>query len=177
MQGLGKVSQLAEDVLLLAKSRQSLPCHFLEQPERQRWWIVVGWVFFFFLFAQPFHTSVFNHPEKASQRQRGKALGYSGCIKFLLCSTDVPAGAVSVPGSLLSLTDSSDAQMHKTFLEHLGQDPLLQKHFFPDVLTLLEHWDGESSSQRGKEAIVGGWSVLLLYDFATMCQKKKKKKE
>lgn len=52
--------------------------------------------------------------------------------------------------------------MHKTFLEHLRQDPLLQKHFFPDVLALLEDWDGEGSSQRGKEAIVGGVSFVTI---------------
>lgn len=147
------LSLLKTFCFLQSPGRTSPAIFWNNQKERDGGLWLVG---FFFLFAQPFHTSVFNHPEKASQRQRGKALGYSGCIKFLLCSTDVPAGAVSVPGSLLSLTDSSDAQMHKTFLEHLGQDPLLQKHFFPDVLTLLEHWDGESSSQRGKEAIVGG---------------------
>lgn len=64
--------------------------------------------------------------------------------------------------------------MHKMFLEHLRQDPLLQKHFFPDVLALLEDLEGEGSIQRGKEAILGG-SILLPYDFATMCQKKKKR--
>lgn len=93
------------------QAEPSLP--FLEQPERERWWIVVvGFVFFF---AQPFHTNVFNYPEKASQRQRGKALGYSGCIQFLPCSTDIPAGAVSVPGSLLSLTrpPALTARMHR----------------------------------------------------------------
>lgn len=62
--------------------------------------------------------------------------------------------------------------MHKTFLEHLRQDPLLQKHFFPDVLALLEDREGDGSSQRGRRPYWGG--QFCYHDFATMCQKKKK---
>lgn len=77
-----------------------------------------------FSFCTAVPQNVLNYPEKASQRQRGKALGYSGCARcprrpFL---QQRYLFQIAFPRSSLSRADSSDAQMDKTFLEHPRQD-------------------------------------------------------
>lgn len=104
------------------QAEPSLPC--LEQAEGEKWWI--GWLRCIF-----FHTNVFNYPEKASQRQRGKALGYCGCVRYLPCScrSSLCSRMIAFPRLSFSCTDSSDAQMDKTFPEHLRNT-----HFPPRML-------------------------------------------
>lgn len=136
--------------LLLAKSRQSLPCHVWNNQKEKRW-IWAGCDLYFF------HTNVFNYPEKASQRQRGKALGYSGCVRYLPCScrSSLCSRLIAFPRSSSSCTDSSHAQMDKTFLEHLRQE----HPFSPPKNAssqMCQPWAGEGSCRRGEKPMLGG---------------------
>ena len=133
-----------------------------------------GWLVVFF--AQPFHTNVSNYPEKASQRQRGKTLGYSGCIQSLPCSTtrscksSICYRLIAFPRSSFSCADSSDAQMDTTLPQRLRQDPSPRKRFLPGVPALWRTGLRKDPARGERRPVLGGWD-LLPNDLATMCQK------
>lgn len=144
---MGKVSQLAEDICFL----QSPGRAFLAisgtttKTETVDW----GWLGFFFL-AQPFHPEVLNDPEKASQRQRGKASGYSGSVQIPPCScrSGICFRLIAFPRSSFSCAGSLDAQMDKMFPEHFRQEPP-QKMLPP-----------RCASSAGEQ----GWGRILLHE-------------
>lgn len=131
------------------QAQPSLP--FLEQPkERDGGFGLAG----IFSFCAAVPQNVLNYPEKASQRQRGKALGYSGCCT--ISPPPVPAAAVSVSDCFPSLVSLPCSQLRCTDGQNIpgasqaGQPPP-QKCFLPDVPALLEDWAGEGSCWRGKQ--------------------------
>lgn len=113
-----------------------------------------------FFSALPFLTSAFNYPEKASQRQRGNALGNYSCAQSLPCSgrSGISYRLITSPPSLSSSTDSSDVQTDKAILQNLRQDPL------PG--TVLS-WGADSSHT------VQTFALGVPNGFATTCQNKK----
>lgn len=134
-----------------------------------------GWLGFFF--AQPFHTNGSNCPEKASQRHRGNISGYSGCGQLLPCSparscrSRICFRLIAFPRLSFSCTDSSDAQMDKTFPEHFRQE-----HPPTPVNASFQMCQLCWKTGRGKDPALGAGGICYQMTLPPCAKKNRKKK-